>query len=110
MQAAKYIRIPERLRVVAGLAQLLERLGTNAPDIGAAQYQSIVRHLSDELGRTETDDALNAVLALFPATAEVYENLHYAQAGLCRTPLELSFDTELQARAAIERAARRPTA
>ena len=109
-QATRHIRIPTQLTVVATLAQLLERMGSQIHAIGAAQYQSIVRHLSDELAKVETDDALDAVLRTFPAAAEVYENLNYEHAGLCRSPLDLSLNTELQARAAIEHAARRPVA
>ena len=108
MQAARQIQIPERLRVVATLAQLLERVGTQVAAIGAVQYQSIVRHLSEELARVDSDDALDVVLRTFPAASEVYENLNYEHAGLCRSPLDLSLNTEMQARAAIQHAARRP--
>jgi hypothetical protein len=68
----------------------------------------VVRHLTDELGRLETDEAMDFVLGNFPATAELYENLHYHQAGLCRSPLENSLNSEVQARVAIERASRQP--
>lgn len=108
MQEAKPIRIPERLRVVITLAQLLERLEVGVRASGAGQYQSVVRHLVEELGRLDADEALEFVLSNFPATAELYENLRYERAGLCRSPLELSLNTELQARAVIDRAARAP--
>ena len=108
MQAAKHIQIPERLRVVVTLAQLLERLEGegSVQAIGATQYRSVALHLVEELGRVESDDALDVVLRTFPSAAELYENLHYDQAGLCRSSLELSLNTEMQARAAIARAAR----
>ena len=110
MQTSRTIRIPERLRVVVTLAQLLERLETTVQPAGADQYQSVVQHLVDELGRLATDDALDMVLGSFPATAELYENLHYHQAGLCRSPLELSLNSEVLARVALDRAAAAPTA
>lgn len=97
------LRIPERLHVVVALAQLLERMANRVEAIGAAQYQSIVRHLSDELERAEPDESLEAILNAFPATAEVYENLRYGQAGLIRAPLELSLQTEIETRSLIKR-------
>jgi hypothetical protein len=106
MQAQKPIQIPERLRVVVTLSQLLQRLETSAEPVAAIQFQAVVQHLAEELGRTPSDDTLDAVLRAFPSTAELYENLHYEQAGLCRSALELSLNTEMQARAVIARASR----
>ena len=103
LKTEQHIRIPERLHVVVALAQLLERMGNRVESIGAAQYQSIVRHLADELDRAEPGESLEAILAAFPATAEVYENVRYERAGLCRSPLELSLSTELEARSIIQR-------
>lgn len=103
LKTEQHIRIPERLHVVVALAQLLDRMGNRVETIGPAQYQSIVRHLADELDRAAPDESLEAILAAFPATAEIYENVRYEQAGLCRSPLELSLSTELEARAVIQR-------
>ena len=50
--------------------------------------------------------ALEAILGAHPATAELYENLHYDVSGLSRSPLERSVSTELLAAQAIDRAAR----
>ena len=101
MQPSQQVEIPERLRVVFTLSHLLQCLETSKEPIVAAQYRSVVRHLSEEFGRTKVDDAFRAVLRIFPAASEVYENLNYAQAGLCRLPLEMSLTTEAQAREAI---------
>ncbi len=106
MSTARTIQIPERLRVLVTLAGLLERLEVDVQAGGAGQYQSVVRHLSDELGRLEGDDGLQMVLGMFPASSELYENMRYDQAGLCRSPLEMSLNSELQARAEIDRIAR----
>jgi hypothetical protein len=43
------------------------------------------------------------VLRAFPAAAELYENVQYAHAGLCRQPLEAALNAELLTRAAIAR-------
>lgn len=94
------------MRVVVTLAGLLERLEVNVKAGGADQYQSVVRHLVDELGRLDADDTLEMVLRMFPATSDLYENLRYQQAGLCRAPLEVSLNSELEARAAIGRASK----
>ena len=40
----------------------------------------------------------------------MYENLHYAEAGLCRSPLEQAMTAEMHARTAIEAAARQAPA
>lgn len=110
MLSAQPIRIPERLRVVVTLSQLLAHLETQVRPEGADQYRAVVRHLADELRSLEADTALDFVLANFPATAELYENLQYEHAGLCRSPFEPALNAELGARAALDRIARKPAA
>ena len=88
------------------LAQLLERHEQNLVPTAAEQYRSVVEHLSKELGQVEPGEDLHVLLDSFPATAQLYENLHYAHAGLCRSPLDASLDAELLARSVIERAQR----
>lgn len=110
MQTARTIQLPERMRVLVTLAGLLERLEVDLQVGGAQQYQSVVRHLADELGRFDGDESLELVLGNFPATAELYENLRYGVAGLCRAPLEASLNSELLARGAIARAAGKASA
>ena len=48
------------------------------------------------------------LLAQSPAAATVYENLHYAEAGLCHAPLDQAVAAEVAAREAIEAARRKP--
>ena len=106
MAAAKSIEIPERLRVVFTLAQLLQRLegeGLRAGAGQAGQYRQVAARLHEALRDTPADDALDLILRAFPAASEVYENLHYDQAGLVRQPLEASLNTEQAARALIGR-------
>jgi hypothetical protein len=97
---------PARLGVAVLLSQLLERLDRSAEPVGAEQYLSVVRHLKEEFDELGAEDALSALLDAFPSAAELYENLNYQHAGLCRSPLELSLDAELRTRQVIERARR----
>jgi hypothetical protein len=51
-------------------------------------------------------DALDAILGAHPGSAELYENMHYEESGLSRSPLERSVATEMLASQAIDRASR----
>jgi hypothetical protein len=93
-----------RLTVVLTLARLLERLERSMVAVGAEQYRSVATRLAEELGRLPAGEPLDAVLATHPAAAELYENLNYAHAGLCRSPLDASMAAELRARDAITKA------
>ena len=96
-----------RLAVAHLLAQLLERLDRSAEPVGAEQYLSVVRHLAEEFEELQSQQGLSALLEAFPSAAELYENMNYQHAGLCRSPLDLSLDAEQQARKAIAHAMRR---
>ncbi len=102
MQSTRPITGP--LKTAITLAELLQRIEASAQPIGAAQYRKLVRHLSLLLDAMPPSADLDALLNTFPAVAGLYENGRYEQAGLCRSPLESSLNTELQARAAIDRA------
>jgi len=86
------------------LSQLLERLDRSSVPVGAEQYRSVVRHLSEEFVNLQSHEGLSALLDAYPAAAQLYENLNYQHAGLCRSPLELALGAEVQARKVIERA------
>jgi hypothetical protein len=88
------------------LARVLDRLERSAEPVDADQYRSVVTRLSAELLSTHRDAGLEAVLETFPAVAELYENLQYEHAGLCRSALEPALRAELDARSAIESAQR----
>ena len=105
MNATQPQAIPKQLAVIVTLAHLLERLERSSVAVGADQYRSVVRHLADELARVQPDATLQAVLDAHPAAAELYENLNYQHAGLCRSPLEFSLAAELKAKDVIRRAA-----
>jgi hypothetical protein len=107
MKALHSTASPARLAVAVLLSQLLERLDRSAEPVGAEQYRSVVRHLQEEFEELGADASLSSLLDAFPSAAELYENLNYRHAGLCRSPLDRSLDAEQQARKAIERAMRR---
>lgn len=107
MNAAKAVARPADLTVARTLAALLERLENSRVAVGADQYRSVVMHLVDELSAVASDDGLNALLDEHPAAAQLYENLNYQHAGLCRSSLDFSLAAEMQARRVIEHASRR---
>jgi hypothetical protein len=86
------------------LARVLERLEQSPERVDAEQYRSVVNHLSSELAVVPQDAGLQAVLQACPAAAEVYENLNYQHAGLCRASLDVAMASEAAARAAIDKA------
>lgn len=95
------VRLPARLHTLAAMAALLERLERQPRSASAGQYRGVVQQVRELLAEAEGDEALPALLAIAPATAELYENLHYEHAGLCRSPLEDALNAELAAAAAI---------
>ena len=89
------------------LAQMLERLDRSPQPVDPEQYRTVAARLGAELEAAPHDAALEAVLDAFPAMAQLYENLNYQHAGLCRSPLEPGLAAEIAARAAIDAARRR---
>lgn len=94
---------PASLHDLAAMAALLERLERQPREASADQYREVAQRVSKLLEDAEPGEALHALLAVAPATAEIYENLQYAHAGLCRTPLDRAMAAEQAAKAAIAR-------
>ena len=88
------------------LAQILERLEQSGRTIDADQYRVLVNRITEELKATPHDAGLDAVLENFRTVSELYENLNYEHAGLCRSALESGLAAEVSARAAIDGARR----
>jgi len=109
MKTSHLTQSPARLAVAVLLSQLLERLDRSAVPVGAEQYMSVVRHLKNEFEELGAENSLSTLLDAYPSAAELYENLNYQHAGLCRSPLEPSLAAELQARRLIEHAQKRPS-
>ena len=107
MTAPQLETLRNRLETVIALARLLERVENSSVAVGADQYRALVRQLTAALSQEIPDDALHAVLGAYPAAAELYENLHYAQSGLSRSSLERSIESEKLAREVLARAAKR---
>ena len=108
MNAARTAAKASSLTVMRTLAALLERLENSHVAVGADQYRSVVMHLVDELAAVEPDDELKTLLDAHPAAAQVYENLNYQHAGLCRSSLDFSLAAEMQAKEVIARVKRLP--
>ena len=85
------------------LAELLQRVEAAPATISASQYRALVLHIDQLLELLPPGAGLQRLLDTFPAAAMVYENRHYAHAGLCRAPLDQSLNSELAAREAIEK-------
>ena len=94
------------LAVTHVLAQLLEKLEHSPVPVGAEQYRSVVEHLVHEFEDVEQGADLGRLLDAYPAASEVYENLNYQLAGLCRSALDASLAAEVSARETIARAMR----
>lgn len=92
------------MRTAITLAELLQRIEASAQPIGASQYRRLVRHLAQLLDTLPPGASLDALLNSFPAAAALYENQRYDMAGLCRSPLEASLNSELAARATLDKA------
>ena len=97
---------PAALQDLAAMAVLLERLERQPRKASAEQYREVVQRVSQLLAEAEPGMALDALLSVAPAVAEIYENQQYAHAGLVRSPLDASLAAEKAAVAAIARAKR----
>ncbi|MBK6471905.1 MAG: hypothetical protein IPF94_14615 [Betaproteobacteria bacterium] len=98
--------LPARLHTLAALAGLLERLEAAPSSASAEQYRGVARQVQVLLAEAEPDEHLQRLLNAAPHSAELYENLRYDIAGLCRSPLEAALNAELAATAAIRQAQR----
>ena len=100
------VALAPQLQGLAALAWLLERIESGGQRPDPAQYRLLVRRIAEQLEQLTMQPQLGAVLDRFPATADLYENLRYEWAGLCRAPLARSVGSERQARQVLQRVAR----
>jgi len=96
-------QVPTDLRPLAAMGLLLERLERLPRSATAAQYRDVVTKIQELLRQATPGIALDALLAALPATAEVYENLQYAHAGLCRSHLDSALKAELAVKGLLEK-------
>lgn len=104
MSSVIKLALPVELLSLVRLAHLLQ--GVEHQTVDPHQYRLLVEKLSAELRQHQAHPALATVLDHFPAAAELYENLQYAHAGLCRAPLEASLQSELATRELLARVSR----
>ena len=95
------------LETVVALAHLLECVETGTASASADGYRRLVLRLQAALSEDIPAEALQAILSAYPATGELFENLHYGDSGLSRAPLERSVSSELLAKQVLARAVRR---
>lgn len=103
MSSVIKLAVPAELLPFVRLAQLLQALEGQGHAADPHQYQLLVGKVGAELREHQGHPALAGLLDHLPAAAEVYENLQYAHAGLCRAPLELSLGSELATRELLSR-------
>jgi hypothetical protein len=99
--------IRTKLETVVVLAHLLECVETGAASASADGYRRLVLRLQAALSEDVPAEALQLILSAYPATGQIFENLHYGHSGLSRAPLERSVSSELLAKQVLARAARR---
>ena len=90
--------LADRHAVILPLAAILQKLEMSSVAVDPAQYRAVAGRLGELLASTTLDPRLDGILSAYPAAAELYENLQYGHAGLCRSPLEASVDSEQQVR------------
>ena len=95
MSAATVLK--NRIENLIAMAQLLERVDANPTLVGAQQYANLVRTVLALLDEEWPEDALRAVLRACPASATLYENLHYDRSGLSQSPLDSAVASEMAA-------------
>ncbi len=108
MNTTTSAQAPADLVVVAALAGLLGRLEASKVPVSPDQYRDVVARLTQALDDASSHPNLPAVLDAHPAAAELYENLQYQYAGLCRSSLDSALSAEMRAVAAIDKARRTP--
>ena len=111
MSASKTETLKSRLETVVALGPAAGTRGKRvaAPSV-ADQYRGLVQQLKAALAPGLPTSALDAILGAYPATAELYENMHYETSGLSRSPLDRSVATEMLASEWLHRAARKDSA
>ncbi len=107
MSTSSITSLQTRLETLIALARLLERVEASPVAIGADQYLGLVRQIQATLQVELPESARDAILGAHPATATIYENLHYETSGLSRSALDRSVATEMLATGLIHKASRR---
>ena len=90
--------LKNRIENLIAMAQLLERVDANPTLVGAQQYLNLVNTVKGLLAEDDLpEDALRAVMRACPASATLYENMHYDRSGLSQSPLDAAVASETAA-------------
>ena len=89
--------LKNRIENLIAMAQLLERVDANPTIVGAQQYLNLVTTVKTLLEDDLPEGALRAVLRACPASATLYENMHYDRSGLSQSPLDAAVAAEMAA-------------
>ena len=92
----------EQLNTLGLLCGTLQHLESSHHPIDPRQYRLVVGRLSKLLSELTVDAQVRALLCTYPAAAELFENINYAEAGLCLHDLSQSSRAERAARQAID--------
>ena len=95
-----------RLHTVVALADLLECVENGSAQASANGYRLLVQRLQVGLSQDFPDNVLLSLLNQYPATSQIFENMHYEHSGLSRAPLDRSTSSELMARQILVRVSR----
>jgi hypothetical protein len=87
---------------------LLERLEHLPRGATPTQYRDVVRRIGELLQAAEPGADFDRLLGALPATTEVWENLQYGNAGLCRSSLDEATQAEIETRDVLAQFTRRP--
>lgn len=98
----------DRAKTLHALSHLLQALEVSHTPPDPQQYRLLVQRLNEHLNaaQAEGNTALPGVLRTYPAVAELYENLNYHRAGLCRLPMELSVRSDMAMQEVLQHAMR----
>ena len=103
--ASRAAVLSEQNVIILPLAALLQRLESSDVAVDAGQYRTVALRLANVLAQAKMDDTLQAILQAHPAASELYENVNYVHAGLCRSALDASLSAEHSAKQLLTRVA-----
>jgi hypothetical protein len=106
MNTTKTGPIQSDITVTRVLASLLERMERSKETFDAGQYRSVVTRLAEALADAKPGESLGELLDTHPGAAQVYENIYYKYAGLCRSALDPALAAENEVRQLLDRVKR----
>lgn len=98
----------DRAKTLHALSHLLQALELSRTPPDPHQYQQLVQRLTVHLkaAQDESLPVLKDILQIYPAAAQLYENINYHCAGLCRSPMEWSVRSDMATQDVLQHAMR----